>query len=199
MSLYIYLRVVTVIKYNIEDYPAVKNHLLSFGQRLQQSGIKGERKKTSNKWFETQDNIAYWEDFSKPKIIYPNMTKFLPFVIDFDNNFCHNDKSFHIVIDRIFWLGAFLNSKLFKYCFQDNFPELLGGTRELRKVFFEKIPIKQLSEDEERPFKNLVNQILALKKQDPNADTSELEKEIDRMVYNLYGLAEEEIEIVEKA
>ena len=68
-------------KYNIEDYPAVKNHLLSFGQRLQQSGIKGERKKTSNKWFETQDNIAYWEDFSKPKIIYPNMTKFLPLLL----------------------------------------------------------------------------------------------------------------------
>ena len=68
------------------------------------------------------------------------MTKFLPFVLDFDDKYYHNDKSFHLVAERIYWLGAFLNSKLFRYCFQGNFPELLGGTRELRKVFFEKIP-----------------------------------------------------------
>ena len=42
-----------------------------------------------------------------------------------------------------------------------------------------------------------VNQILALKKEDSKADTSELEAEIDRMVYELYELTEEEILIVE--
>ena len=56
--------------YNIEEYPAVKKFLLSFGmERLEQTGkryvINGEevkaRKKTSNKWFETQDSISYWE------------------------------------------------------------------------------------------------------------------------------------------
>jgi len=44
---------------------------------------------------------------------------------------------------------------------------------------------------------SLVNQILAAKKQNPEADTSQLEKEIDQLVYRLYGLTEEEIEIVE--
>lgn len=70
--------------YDIEQYPAVKNYLLSFGiERLEQTGrthtINGvkikSRKKTNNKWFETQDSINYWEGFSKPKIVYPNMTK----------------------------------------------------------------------------------------------------------------------------
>lgn len=55
--------------YDIEKYPAVKDYLLSFGmERLEQTGkehtIKGEkikaRKKTNNKWFETQDSISYW-------------------------------------------------------------------------------------------------------------------------------------------
>ena len=55
--------------YDIELYPAVKRHLLSFGkERLEQTGktytIDGEkvkaRKKTNNKWFETQDSISYW-------------------------------------------------------------------------------------------------------------------------------------------
>ena len=73
--------------YNIEDYPTLKEFLLSFGiERLEQTGkeyiINGEkvkaRKKTNNKWFETQDSISYWDEFSKPKIIYPNMTKFCP-------------------------------------------------------------------------------------------------------------------------
>ena len=44
-----------------------------------------------------------------------------------------------------------------------------------------------------------VDQILAAKKKDTDADTSVLEKEIDRMVYKLYGLTEEEIEIVENS
>ena len=65
--------------YDIESYPAVKNYLLSIGiERLEQTGethiVNGKkikaRKKTSNEWFETQDSISYWEDFSKPKIVY---------------------------------------------------------------------------------------------------------------------------------
>ena len=58
-------------RYNIESYPAVKKHLLSFGrQRLEQTGREYEidgikvkaRKKTNNKWFETQDSISYWDE-----------------------------------------------------------------------------------------------------------------------------------------
>jgi len=57
--------------YDIDKYPAVKQYLLSFGiERLEQTGkthiVDGEkvkaRKKTNNKWFETQDSISYWED-----------------------------------------------------------------------------------------------------------------------------------------
>jgi tRNA1(Val) A37 N6-methylase TrmN6 len=56
---------------DIEKYPAIKEHLLTFGQdRLEQSGKPGSRKKTSGKWFETQDQIAYWQEFEKPKIMY---------------------------------------------------------------------------------------------------------------------------------
>jgi hypothetical protein len=53
-------------KYNIDDYPAVRDHLLNYGKkRLEQSGKPGARKKTTHKWFETQDPIAYWDEFSK--------------------------------------------------------------------------------------------------------------------------------------
>ncbi|WP_157970224.1 type IIG restriction enzyme/methyltransferase, partial [Albibacterium indicum] len=56
------------LKIDIECYPAVKQHLIDFGyDRLKQTGDKGARKKTNNRWFETQDSINYWEDFSKQK------------------------------------------------------------------------------------------------------------------------------------
>lgn len=69
-------------KYNIDDYPAIKKYLSNIGiERLEQTGkkynINGEviksRKKTNNKWFETQDSICYWEDFSQQKIVWGNL------------------------------------------------------------------------------------------------------------------------------
>ncbi len=44
----------------------------------------------------------------------------------------------------------------------------------------------------QQPFITLVDQILAAKKKDPNADTSALEKQIDEMVYKLYDLTPEQ-------
>jgi len=179
-----------------EKYPAVYAHLEKYKKNLSnrnkaETGIRYE-------WYCLQRfGSNYWQDFEKPKIIYPNMTKFLPFFLDFEDKYYHNDKSFHLVADRIYWLGAFLNSKLFKYCFQDNFPELLGGTRELRKVFFDKIPVMQISEEQELPFKLLINEILSIQKQNAISDTTDLENQIDQLVYQLYNLTDEEIKIIE--
>ena len=132
------------LKIDIELYPAVKQHLLSFGyDRLKQTGEKGARKKTNNKWFETQDSIGYWEDFYKQKIVYPNMTKFMPFFLD-NENFLVNQKCFIMTGEKLAYLTAFLNSNIFKICYRDNFPELQGGTRELSKIFFEQIKIPNI-------------------------------------------------------
>ena len=179
--------------YDIEQYPAVKEYLLSFGiERLEQTGkehnVNGEkikaRKKTSNKWFETQDSISYWEDFSKPKIIYPNMTKYMPFVYD-EANFLTNQKCFIITGQNMAYLNAFLNSSLFKYCFRDSFPELQGGTRELSKIFFDKIPVKLVSLEQNEIFRKIVNSV-------QSDYTIEQTKSIDNLLFDLYNLTVEE-------
>ena len=179
--------------YNIEDYPAVKQYLLSFGiERLEQTGkvhnVNGERiksrKKTNNKWFETQDSISYWEDFSKPKIMYPNMTKYIPFYYD-EKGFYQNDKSFMITGNFVAYLTAFLNSSLFKFCFLNNFPELQGGTRELRKIFFDKIPVLQVTKEINDSFISKINDI-------QEKYTTQKAMEIDAMLFELYRLTEEE-------
>ena len=183
--------------YDIEEYPAIKNYLLSCGkEKLEQCGsstfISGKeiksRKKTNNKWFETQDSISYWEDFNKPKIIYPNMTKYLPFVYD-TKNYLTNQKCFIITGEKVAYLTAFFNSSLFKYCYRDSFPELLGGTRELSKIFFEKIPVKEVSQSINKEFEQLVKDI--------QADYSK-EKAIyiDKLIFDIYELSQEERQII---
>ena len=71
-------------QYDIDDYPALKDYLLAIGiERLEQTGeehiINGERvkarKRTNNKWFETQDSISYWDEFSKPKIVWAELSR----------------------------------------------------------------------------------------------------------------------------
>ena len=179
--------------YNIDDYPAVKAHLLSFGkERLEQTGkeyiVNGERvkarKKTGNKWFETQDSISYWEDFLKQKIIYPNMTKFLPFYLD-NYQYYTNQKCFFITGKRLSFLTAFLNSSLFKFCFKNSFPELLGETRELSKIFFDKIPVVEVSDAIDQEFSDLVNDI-------QQAYSKQKAIHIDQAIFDLYGLTEDE-------
>ncbi|MBK6785990.1 MAG: class I SAM-dependent DNA methyltransferase [Saprospiraceae bacterium] len=71
------------------------------------------------------------------------------------------------------------------------------GTIRWEKSKIELLPIKVPNEDEEIEIVNIVDKILSLKSLDPIADTTSLEAEIDRMVYDLYGLTEEERKIVE--
>ena len=63
-----------------------------------------------------------------------------------------------------------------------------------------KIPIPEInSENKELEGKivGLVDEILKIKNRNANEDTVEIEREIDRLVYELYGLSEEEIRIIE--
>ncbi|KAF0232618.1 MAG: type IIS restriction [Prolixibacteraceae bacterium] len=140
------------LKLDIDNYPAIKDHLLLFGyDRLNQTGEQGARKKTSGKWFETQDSINYYEEFSKPKIIYPNMTSVFPFMYD-ENGFFSNDKSFILTAKddsiSLLFLATVLNSSLAKLWIWYNCPELQGGTREIRKVYFEHFPVPKASEEQ---------------------------------------------------
>lgn len=184
-------------QYNIDDFPTLKDFLLSFGiERLEQTGkeyvINGEkvkaRKKTNNKWFETQDSISYWDEFSKPKIIYPNMTKFMPFVYD-TFGLVTNQKCFIITGKRLAFLTAFLNSSLFKFCFADKFPELQGKTRELSKIFMDEIPVMEVSDDDEARF------VMLVEATQRNISKEKL-LEIDNAIFDLYQLTKEEREYV---
>ena len=108
----------------------------------------------------------------------------MPFLYD-DKSFLTNQKCFIITGERMAFLTAFFNSSLFKFCFRESFPELQGGTRELSKIFFDKIPVKEISEDIENQFRTVVIDI-------QNEYTKKKAIQIDEMIFDLYNLNTEE-------
>lgn len=182
---------------NIKHYPAIEKHLLSFGKnRLEQSGNKGSRKKTHNKWFETQDSISYWRDFENPKIIWGEISDDPKFAFD-DSNLFAEATTFLMTGKNLKFLLAILNSNVSAWYFNQISTTTGMGTNRWKKYKIQLLPIKEISESKQKPFTNLVDEILKAKKKNVDADTTDLEKEIDQLVYELYGLTEEEIKIVE--
>jgi hypothetical protein len=178
---------------NINDYPAIKRWLDLGGTAYNGKNFGGysyiEKRADQGDTPYNLRNCAYMDDFLRPKIIYPNMTKYLPFVYD-DKEFLTNQKCFIITGKNVEFLTAILNSSLFKYCFRDNFPELQGGTRELSKIFFDKIPVIEIDRNINSEFKKLLLKLQDLiTKQKP---TKELEIEIDEKIFDLYFLTKDE-------
>jgi adenine-specific DNA-methyltransferase len=186
-----------VLRLNIDDYPVLRDFMQRDEMRAElepkPKGHVGKwegRKQGSYKWFETQDSIAYWREFEKPKIIYPNMTKYLPFSYD-EDGFYTNQKCFIITGKRLKYLTAVLNSAVYYFCFKDRYPELLGETYELSKIFFDKIPIKVPSEEEETPLARMT-EYLSYSYRNIKADQDAqlmayfFERLADALVYELY-------------
>ena len=133
---------------DINDYPAVKAHLDRYWDKISARADKGDTPYNLR-------NCAYLEDFSKPKIIYPNMTKYMPFAYD-NQGYLTNQKCFIMTGVHLPYLTAFFNSNIFKICYRDCFPELQGGTRELSKIFFENIRIPQIDKLIEYDIENML-------------------------------------------
>lgn len=183
---------------NIDDYPGVKNWLLTFGiEKLEQTGVKriinGEevksRKKTNNKWFETQDAIAYYAEFAKPKIMYQKFQVKPCFVYDEQGLYCND--SMWIIPSEDKALLALLNSKMAWWLMKKKCTQIQNGVQ-LIWQYLSKIPVPRELPQE---LATLADQIITAKKN--GEDTAELEAQVNQKVYELYGLSEEEIKTID--
>jgi adenine-specific DNA-methyltransferase len=140
-------------------------------------------------------------DFGTPKIVAPQRS--------YRNTFGYNEIPWYASADVYFittmkpsialkFVLALLNSKLY-FVWLYFKGKRKGEMLELYQKPLSEIPIKVISLQEQKPFIALVDRILAAKQRDAEADTSALEREIDKFVYALYGLTPEEIKIVESA
>jgi hypothetical protein len=177
--------------YDIDDYPSLKSYLLSFGrERLEQTGetyiVNGEkvkaRKRTNNKWFETQDSISYWDDFNKPKIIWKRIGSILRFSYD-DKGVLGLDSTCFAIGSHIPYLCCVLNSIMGHFLLKDS-PKTGTGDLLVSVQAIEPIYV---------PFDGDVEcQLINLLRQNIDKPSVGIEDEINRIVFTLYGLSYEE-------
>jgi hypothetical protein len=181
---------------DIEKYPAIKHHLEQFREDLEPKKTGNEehgRKPGQYKWFDIQDNIAYFEEFEKPKIMYAEISTEGKFLLETEGYY--SDTTTYIIASASEYLLGILRSKLFTYMFSKTSSEISGGFFRWKRQYMEQIPICAATDTQQTPIIEHVHNILA------NPDSPavpQLEAEIDRLVYELYGLTEEEIALVER-
>ena len=177
-----------------EDYPSIYNHLLQYKDRLSkrnrsETGIRYE-------WYALQRCAnTYYPEFEKEKIIYPDIYRRPSFTV-VTNNFYLSNTCYFIPTEKT-WLCGVLNSKTVEWYYSRLANTLGSGGSRGFSIFMKQIHVPNIDSDRKTLITNLVNEILAAKGADPNADTSNLENEIDRLVYDLYDLTDDEIAIVE--
>ena len=204
---------------NIKNYPVIENYLLPYKDRLMPKPLnwKGTfwkgRKPGAYKWYEIQDTIDYYEEFEKIKILWPGISlEVASFTID-EEGYYGNDNNQLIISNDKYLLGI-LNSKLMRYYLTNICDKVQGGFYRLKIIYIEQLPIKAINSSQptgktlQSNLSYLVSSMLDLHKRLPLAGTDQekavlsrqieaTDQRIDELVYELYGLTEEEIKIVE--
>ncbi len=206
---------------DIDRYPAIREHLGRWKEDLtpkKDKNARRGRKPGRYEWYEIQDDVAYYEVFEGPKLIFPDITKEPRFCLDTDAHYLTNT-AYCLGVDDLYLLGV-LNSRLFWFAISNiSIPfGIRAGKYRYRLIYqyMEKVPIRVIdfsnAADKARNDRvvKLVEQMLALHRQQSAARTPQeqtalarqitsIDGQIDRLVYDLYGLTEDEIKIVEEA
>jgi len=184
---------------DINNYPSIIEHLNFYRDDLtpklkDSDSLKG-RKPGSYKWFEIQDSVDYHLEFEKDKIVWAETS--------LGNQFCmiaggiYLNKTTFMMPSNDLTLLAILNSNLVRFYLDSIVSKVRGGYFSMSKSYVETVPIVYPKNTE--PFIERVTKIIDSKKENPEADTTELEAQINQLVYQLYDLTEEEIKIIENA
>ncbi|MDE0405906.1 MAG: hypothetical protein OXI53_11430 [Nitrospira sp.] len=175
---------------NIDNYPAIKNHLNRFYPQLKRRQDRGRTPYNLR-------NCAYHEEFAKEKLFWMDMSNRGKFAYSEKEMYCNN-KGFMMTGKSLKYLCAVLNSALITWLMKNTARTTGMGLMQWEKFAVERLPIPKIPIAEQRPFIRLVDAILSAKAADPRADTTEQEAKIDRLAYALYGLTTEEIAAVEQ-
>ncbi len=206
---------------DIRKYPVIKGHLDNFRADLtpkRTSSDKRGRKPGRYEWYEIQDDVAYFDAFDRPKIIFPDICKSPRFYLDTEGYYLANTAYCIGNDDR--YLIAILNSRLFWFSISHiSIPfGVRAGQFRYRLIYqyMEKVPIRPINPSkraDKLKHDTLVSHVERMLKLHADlaaakspATQTHLEREIaatdraiDQLVYQLYELTPEEIALVEQA
>jgi len=173
-----------------ETYPEIFNHLVPFAEKAKKRFDKGEF------WWELR-NCVYYDLFEKPKIIFPNLQNNNKFAFDETGVYLNAPAVFLPSNDKA--LLAILNSKVVWHFLKSVCVIRSGGYIEVKPQYFEQIPIPNIDVQTQTKLTELAEKAIQEKTNNQQADITEIENQIDQLVYQLYELTEEEIKIIEKS
>ena len=170
---------------DVSEYPAIKAHLDQFYGKLSKRADKGDTPYNLR-------NCVYMDDFSKQKIVWGNLCLSAQYAF-VESDFFINAPS-PMIVPGSKYLLAVLNSKLADWYIRQLGVTRNGGYFEYKPMFIEKLPIPQLSVEAEAPYSTLVDKIHEHKLN--GESTAEYEATLDDLIFQLYGLAENEIAFI---
>ena len=178
---------------NVErDYPDIYEHLDSFGDKFKKRGAQGQH------WTNLRA-CSFYEDFKKEKIVWIELSDIGRFALCNTEIYLLNSAYFLLPpaeVESKYLLGI-LNSSTIRF-YLELVAETSGmGTSRWINNYVKEFPIPVVVPERQAEIIKLVDEILAAKAANPDADASDLEDEIDKLIYDLYGLDDEEIAIVE--
>jgi hypothetical protein len=204
---------------DISAYPAIEDHLSKWKSELtprNKPGMTKGRKPGHYEWYEIQDDVAYFANFDAPKILFPDICKGPRFYPDDSGFYIANTAYCLGTCDR--YLLGFLNSRLFWFAIANiSIPfGVRAGQFRYRLIYqyMQKVPVRVIDPKNRADqaahdrIVTLVEKMMSLHRQRATARTPHeqtaldrqlpaTDAEIDREVYSLYGLTDDEIALVE--
>ena len=187
--------IVTPRGYQINNTPALKSYMLTHYDAL-------SCKSGSNLWYELQASPSetMLRNMHKEKIMWGEISDKAKFTYDKGDYFAEATTFIMTTDDKsvsLKYLLAVLNSALSEWYFHKIATTTGMGTNRWKKYKLEQLPVVKPSKEKETQIVELVNQILEKKRINSNDNTLSLEQEIDKTVFELYGLGPEEIAVIE--
>ncbi len=188
------------------NYPAIAKHLEQFRDAAQKRCDQGEF------WWELR-SCVYYSEFEKTKILLPDISLRGNFTLDGEESqYCANT-AYIIGSNDKYMLGV-LNSKLMTFFYSSISSSYKGGYLRFIYQYLIKLPIRTIDftdpADKARHDKmvKLVDNMLTLHKRIQDSNTPHdsdmiqrqivaTDRQIDNLVYELYGLSDEEVAVVE--
>ena len=174
----------------IDEYPAVKRHLDQFYGKLESRHDKGITPYNLR-------NCAYHAEFLREKLFWIELAEKGRFAYGTGAEF-GEATTFLMTGGSLKYLCAILNSPISTWFVERTAPTSGMGTLRWKKVYVNEMPVPRLSPSEQQPFVDATDRILKTLETDSLPDVTTLEDKLHRLVYKLYGLRNDEVEIVKE-
>ena len=181
---------------DIEQYPAIKEHLSWWFSDLEPKASSRQtgsgRKPGSYSWYEIQDPVAYHHEFAQPKIVWGNLAVESKFARDISQAYVSAPANF--LIESSPWLLAVLNSSLLNFLYPKLTVSRGGSYQEFKIGYIGPAPIVTPDSESQIELERLTNEILGIREFPEQVEA--IEREIDTIVFDAYGLSASERKLV---